>query len=296
MHGSLILFPALLFCFAGFYKTDCQPLPDHKEISDEQQLIIGSLTGFVALENRSSLKSRATNSERAMARQFLSAQMKTISLVPIEHAYRMPNLNVWQDLLIRPFTGVNLYAVLPATLKSEEYVILGAHYDTALNCPGANDNATGVALVFSVARMLGNLENRTKNVIIVIFDQEEEDLIGSSAFAKFVKKENFSIHSVHTIDQMGWDQDGDLAIELELPTAGLESVYKKWANLQGVNVHVTKVNSTDHQSFRALGYPAVGITEEYVNNDTSPYKDSPNDTFETVNFEYLYSSTILVYR
>ena len=43
-----------------------------------------------------------------------------------------------------------------------------------------------------------------------------------------------------------------------------------------------------------MGYPAVGITEEYRNKDTTPHIHRPGDTLETVNFDYLASTTTLM--
>ena len=132
--------------------------------------------------------------------------------------------------------------------------------------------------------------------MLVFFDQEEEGLVGSRAFVKFLRKNEYEIHSVHTFDQMGWDNDQDRAIELELPTSELEALYKLKAKEFGIQVHVTKVNSTDHHSFREQGFNAVGITEEYVNDDTTPFKDTAMDTYDTVSLAYIESTTQLVYE
>ena len=44
----------------------------------------------------------------------------------------------------------------------------------------------------------------------------------------------------------------------------------------------------------ASGFPAVGITEEYRHNDTTPYIHRAGDTYETIDFEYLASCTRIV--
>ena len=269
---------------------------DLSELITEQRQIIAALTGEQQIEKNLYLRARGTPSERRIARDYLKELIEKIPLKPVEHAYRLPNTYPIADLLIGPYRGMNIYGILPATDGSDEYVILGAHYDTEAKCPGANDNASAMALVYSVAKRLKKLEHRNKNLLFIFFDQEEEDLVGSKAFARLVQKEGYDIHSVHTIDQMGWDEDGDRAIELELPTKELEILYSRIGKELGIKAHITKVNSTDHQSFRALGYKAVGLTEEYVNKDTSPFKDTIDDTYETVNFEYLASSTNLVFK
>ena len=55
----------------------------------------------------------------------------------------------------------------------------------------------------------------------------------------------------------------------------------------------TTTGSTDHASFRPT-FLAIGLTEEYTSGDTTPYYHKAGDTFDTVNFPYLLSTTVLV--
>ena len=59
--------------------------------------------------------------------------------------------------------------------------MVGAHLDSEVGSPGANDNATGVAAVLAVARALKDLQCRSRGVMFVMFDQEEVGLLGSKA-------------------------------------------------------------------------------------------------------------------
>ncbi|WP_411767517.1 M28 family metallopeptidase [Winogradskyella sp. A3E31] len=268
-----------------------------QDINQAQIEIVSSLSGHQPMQPIGvELNARATVKERDLTRAYLIELLKKLSLKPIEQNYRQKNVNSLVDILIGPFKGTNIYGVIPASKSTNQYIILGAHYDTARGCPGANDNASAIALLYGVTKRLSEISTRKVNVLVVFFDQEEEDLIGSKAFARYIQKKKFEILSVHTFDQIGWDKDKDRAIELELPTIELEEIYKEQGIKSGIPIHTTRVNSTDHQSFRDIGINAVGITEEYVNKDTSPFKDTPNDTFNTINFEYLESSTNLVYE
>lgn len=267
-----------------------------KSLKVEQQLMIGQLSGEFPLSDGSVLRSRDLPENRQIARQYLMSKIKEMGLEPKLQSYRMPNLNPLIDMLFSPFRGANVYTIIPATNASDEYVVLGAHFDTELNCPGAIDNATGSTLIYSVGKMLNSLDVRRMNVIIVFFDQEEEELIGSQAFAKYLKSEELTVHSVHTFDMVGWDEDGNKEMELELPTEALEKVYREKATEMGIPLYVTSINSTDHHSFRQEGFPAIGINEAYGKRDTTPYKDTPDDTYQTVNFEYLAGSSLYVYE
>ncbi|WP_436514944.1 M28 family metallopeptidase [Ekhidna sp. To15] len=262
----------------------------------EQQQLIGQLSGKFPLSDGSLLESRDTPENRKIARQYLMDKIEAIGLEPKEQSYRMPNINPLIDMIFSPFRGGNVYTIIPSTNQSNEYVVLGAHFDTELDCPGAIDNASGSALIYSVGKMLNSLDLRRMNVIIVFFDQEEEELVGSQAFAKYLKAEDLNIHSVHTFDMVGWDGDRNKEMELELPTKALEEAYREKAVEMEIPLYVTSINSTDHHSFRQAGFQAIGINEAYGKRDSSPYKDTPADTYETVNFDYLAGSTLFVFE
>ncbi len=82
---------------------------------------------------------------------------------------------------------------------------------------------------------------------------------------------------------------------MELPYDGIVDIYRKVARSEGLDIpiHITDTPSTDHSSFRTEGFNAVGITEEYVNDDTTPYYHEPSDDYDTIDFEYLETVTFL---
>jgi len=260
----------------------------------EQQEIIAVLSGKKPMPDGQMLKSRSREKQRENARTYLAHLITQLELQPQFQHYEMPNLNPVIDLLFDPFQGANVYTVLPATNESDEYVILGAHFDTELDCPGAIDNGSGIAIIYSVLKNLITLKERSKNVIVVFFDQEEEETVGSRYFAQFVKDEGYEVHSMHSLDTIGWDNDGDRAVEVGFPSKYLEDLYKKIGGQLNIPIYITRSVASDDQPFRDQGFDAVGLTDEYVNGDYAPYKDTPKDTYETVNFEYLASCTQLV--
>ncbi len=262
-------------------------------IIDQKQLISG-LTGHSTINDGVQITSRWFEKEKIEARALLGTALRKISLEPVEHTYEvnMPDKN--KEL--NPFIGANIYSIIPASTPTNKYIIIGAHFDTVENTPGASDNATGCALVFGVGKALLEIENRNLNVILIFFDEEEQGPAGAFAFVEFIQNQNFDIHSVHTIDQIGWDQDGDRNIEIEVPTPELKKLYRKHAKNFGIKAYRTNEESSDKKEFKAAGYPALGITEEYKNGDTSPHRHNETDTFETVNFDYLAYSTILVFK
>ena len=264
------------------------------KLIDEQKIIVSALSGGSKIDEERYLKRRWTEKEKKMARSFLSSHLLAIGIHAHEHQYEvsLPHKSSSQN----PFRGVNLFAIIPATKETTECVVLGAHYDTVRESPGAMDNATGCGLVYGVAELIKRIPGRRRNVIIVFFDQEETGHAGSYAFANYIKDKAFDVHSVHTFDMIGWDKDQDRNIELELPTPELESVYLKYSEPYGIVAYKTETTETDHREFRNAGFNAIGIGGEHKNGDESPHHHLPTDTYDTVDFEYLAFVTVLTYN
>lgn len=270
------------------------PIFGQRPAAASQETIVALLSGAKGSDLSPPLKARTTQKERRIARLYLKQWMEELELEAKEHAYRLPNLHPALDLLLSPYKGTNLYCILPAVNEQAEFVVLGAHYDSKLGCPGAVDNATGVAVALGVLQQLAELKERQKNVLVVFFDQEEEELVGSRSFVKFLKRKQYPIHSVHTFDMAGWDEDRNGEIELGAPSPALQALYESHAQRMNIPTYVTHGGSTDYQSFLAAGIPVIGVNEAFSKGDYSPYKDTPKDTYDTVNFEYLQHLTEFV--
>ncbi|MEQ8524419.1 M20/M25/M40 family metallo-hydrolase [Gracilimonas sp.] len=291
--------------------TSCQSSEDvqallednlSKEKSEYQQQIVGHLSGEYELANNITMGIRWSKEERKLAERYLKELLLQLNIEPQEQHYMSPNLNPAIDLIVGPFQGSNVYGILPATQSSNEYIILGAHYDTGKrNAPGAIDNATGIALIYSVAQEVAEMKSRDKNIVLVFFDQEEEELIGSRAFLDLIKEKQWNVHSIHCFDMVGWDENQDKAMEIFSPSESLRSIYKETAAAHNIPIHEIvidpigyEVSSTDFDAFVPGGYSVIGAGELFYHRDSTPYKDSPKDTFETVDFSYLLSSSNLV--
>ncbi|HLL23838.1 MAG TPA: M28 family peptidase [Kofleriaceae bacterium] len=213
---------------------------------------------------------RATFEQRAAARGYLVDELQHIGWTPQEQVYP---------------TGSNIYAVIPAHAGSGKPIVVGAHFDTVMSSPGANDNASGTAVVLAIARYLRDTPCRTAPVIVAFFDQEEVGLFGARAFAMML--DPAQTRSVHTIDQVAYDGDRDKRYELEQPTPALQAAYVTAAATIGVTVTATSTGGTDHVAFRDRGFAAIGLTEEYAGGDTSPFRHLATDTPVTVDTPYL---------
>ncbi|WP_459211944.1 M28 family metallopeptidase [Aquimarina rhabdastrellae] len=284
------LFPLLLSVMLITNKTEAQsdePASLSEIISTEKHFV-GKLTGYEPINKKIDLGSRNSEEERKIAAEYLFDYLKENDLDVKKQEYKIKHNDV-------AYKGINIYAVIDAQEKTDEYIVLGAHYDSAQGSPGANDNATGVALVQFIAPKLANIENRSKNIVVVFLDQELEGSIGSMAFAEKIKDrgDKAKVHSVHIIDQIGWDKDGDQAIELESPNLEVESAYRVESKM---TVYKNNQNKDARQIFTEAGFNTVGVTEEVSSGDTTPYHNHRGDAYETVNFDFLASTTQTVYK
>lgn len=83
---------------------------------------------------------------------------------------------------LQPFDGgTNVFAERKGTDSKAGAILVAAHYDTVLKSPGADDNATGVAVVLEVARLLASRPT-PRTLQVAFFDREEIGLLGSLAF------------------------------------------------------------------------------------------------------------------
>lgn len=247
-----------------------------------QRTILGALSGETEIRPGLKLANRMDIANKREARAYLAAQLTAIGLTAERQPYGTDSENV--------------YAILACGKPGAEAVVFGAHYDSVRVAPGANDDGTGVVAVLATARELVKTKNRTRDLIFAFFDEEERGLVGSRNFAQMLKDRNRAIHSVHTIDQVGWDENANRAIELEIPYEGAVDFYKQAAAALKMTMPIweTPETGSDHVSFRRLGYKAVGITEEYRHKDTTPFIHKAGDTFATINWPYLASTTRLM--
>ncbi|MEL6321311.1 MAG: M28 family peptidase [Cyanobacteria bacterium J06626_14] len=112
--------------------------------------------------------------DRLQARQYIVEQLQRAGWIPEEQTFDVRSA----DSQIR---GVNIVATQPGRDSAEDSILLGAHYDTVMGSPGADDNASAVAVVLEVARLLADAPS-THPLTLALFDLEEAGFLGSQAF------------------------------------------------------------------------------------------------------------------
>lgn len=101
----------------------------------------------------------------------------------------------------------NLEVELPGSAQPPEIVLVGAHYDTVAGSPGANDNASGVAALIEIARLLAGSQVR-RSVRFVAFVNEEPPLfyspdMGSRVYARRAAERGERIVAMLSLETLG---------------------------------------------------------------------------------------------
>lgn len=198
----------------------------------------------------------------------------------------------------------NVIAYRQNNFSDQEWVILGAHYDTRLFADedidpekrtlpvlGANDGASGVAILVELARVLP--EDLSKDVWLVFFDAEDNGridgwdwILGSRFFVQQLqiqhpdKKPDAAV----IVDMVG-DADLNIYYELNSEPKLAASIWSQAATLGYSDVFIPKPKHRildDHIPFRDVGVPAVNIIDiDY------PYWHTSEDDLDKVSPESL---------
>jgi Peptidase family M28 len=193
-----------------------------KQVSPERiQAIIAQLVKF---NNRSTLSSMDTDLAPGTgilpAADWIEAQFKEISsacgncLEVKRDDFIEPASDAPFSRIKKPTRIVNIYAVLRGTdpAQAERRVLATGHYDSRVTdimnshdaAPGANDDASGVAVSLESARVLSKLKFPA-SIVFVAVAGEEQGLNGSGHLARLAKNEHWQLEAVLNNDIVGGD-------------------------------------------------------------------------------------------
>jgi len=197
-----------------------------------------------------------------------------------------------QEFAVSGLTVANLEAERKGQGPAQEIVVVGAHYDSVVGSPGANDNATGVAALLEVARLLRDTRHR-RTLRFVAFVNEEPpffqgDGMGSLRYARRCRERGENVVAMLSLETMGFYSDAPGSQEYPFP---LSLFYPDTAdfiafvgNTRSRSLVRTTLSSfrestafpsegaavpgllpgvgwSDHWSFWQAGYPAVMVTD-----------------------------------
>lgn len=261
----------------------------------------------------------------------------TVSIGP-RHVFRYPALLAAQRFLeteiaeagykayrqnyqVSEFHVANLEARLEGAQRPEEIVVIGAHYDSVWNSPGANDNGTGTVALLSLARHFANFQP-DRTLRFVWFVNEEQPFyrtpdMGSQRYAQACRQRGDNVVAMLSLEMLGayYDtpdsQHYPSVMSLFYPSQGNFVGFVGDVSSRGL-VHravrafretsdfpsegaaipssIEGVAFSDHSSFWENGYPALMVT------DTAffryPYYHTPQDTVDKIDFERMAMVTV----
>jgi len=100
-----------------------------------------------------------------------------------------------------PWQSANVVGTKPG--NEEEEILVGAHYDTQMAGPGANDNATGLAALLGMARSWSSVRHH-RRITFVSFCGHELGLWGSSAYCRRHQAAMAGVRGMVNIDALAW--------------------------------------------------------------------------------------------
>jgi len=191
-------------------------------------------------------------------------------------------------------------------------LILAAHYDTVEGSPGADDNASALAVLLEVARRLRHVD-RVREVHCIGFCLEEEGFLGSLAYAAELRAAKRDIAGALVLECVGYasDKDGSqtmppgtpiavptvgnfLAIIGNAASAALTAMVERAAAphlpvvplvVPGNGESLPDTRRSDHAAFWHYGFPAVMLTD--TANFRNPNYHRPTDALETLSLTFL---------
>lgn len=200
--------------------------------------------------------------------------------------------------------------------ENGERLIVGAHYDVCEDQPGADDNASGVAGLLEIARLLANEKELKYRIDLVAYTLEEPPFfrtenMGSAVHAKYLHDNNIKVKGMISIEMIGYFSDQPKS--QEYPLGILKLFYPTKANYiavvgklgqgrmvrkikknmrSGSDISVRSINApasipgidfSDHLNYWKYGFDALMIT------DTSFYRNSnyheKTDSIDTLDFD-----------
>ena len=201
---AILLLAGLFLCLSGLKTASAQSLrPYENQVSAERQRQILEHLADELTDGRAA----GTNGKQ-LAEQYIVEQFRSMGLKPVDWTYTQSSL--YEDsIAIR-----NVVGLLPASTGSDEYIVIGAHYDHLGRLghtvyPGADDNASGVTALLSIARMFCAMKadgvGPRKNLLFVAFDGKELDMAGSRWFVRHLPVPKEKVKAMVNMDMLGTD-------------------------------------------------------------------------------------------
>ncbi len=232
--------------------------------------------------------------------------------------YIHQQLSQWGNVETHEFevggkTYQNLILNLAADNSSKKLpILIGAHYDAVPGTPGADDNATGVAALLELARIFASQPAKYP-LRLVAFDLEEYGMLGSAAYATFLRQQQQSLRLMISLEMLGYcdstpgSQRYPAPLERFYPNRGdfialignlstipdliglsrnirKVGVASEWLPVPNRGMIVPQTRLSDHAPFWDRGYRAIMVTDTaFMRN---PHYHKASDRIETLDLDF----------
>ena len=215
-----------------------------------------------------------------------------------------------------PYKGKNFRNIVGrlGVQRAAPLTILAAHFDSVEGTPGADDNASGVAVLLEAARFLSRARLRSQ-LLFCAFNLEELNMVGSTYFAKKLKAAGTKVAAMISVEMVGYtdsrpgSQKYPTGLSWFYPDRGdfigvignwnsnalLRRFARQMRQVPGLPVEtlsvpgngglVPAVRLSDHSPFWDAGYPALMVTD--TSFFRTPHYHGPTDTFDTLNLDFM---------
>lgn len=221
---------------------------------------------------------------------YIETTLKAYGYTPIAQPYEVDGRSVRNiEAVIEPQSP---------SPKTPSYVV-GAHYDSAGEAPGANDNGTGVAALLELARLFADLKPHTHRIRLVFYVNEEQPYshspnMGSWRHAKSLAEKGELVDGMISLETIGYFSDkpgsqkfpfpfgliysdrGNFVAFVALPGSRTFlhqaiAAFRKHAAFPSIGGvapgFIPGIDWSDHWSYHQFGYPALMVT------DTAPFRN-----------------------
>ena len=232
----------------------------------------------------------------------------------VEEEFAGYGLRVWSDYF--SYRGARFRNVIARRESREEraVTILGAHLDSVPGTPGADDNASGLAVLLECARILARSKTSVQ-LQYCAFNLEELNMIGSTAFAKKLKSARAQVKAMVSLEMVGYkdrrsgSQQYPLGLGWMYPERGdfigvignwnSNTLLRRFAHgmrqtpglpvetlsVPGNGILIPAVRLSDHSPFWDEGYPALMVTDTSFYRN--PHYHRATDTIDTLDIEFM---------
>ena len=221
-----------------------------------------------------------TQPGNAKAIEYLTNTYRSFSLDPQQQPFQA-----------RGVRTANVLATLRGTVSPDVVYVVGSHFDSVEGGPGADDNASGTAMLLETARILAR-HPLPATVIFASFTGEEGGLLGSREFVRRAVADSVKLVGAMNNDMMGWSNDQRLDNTIRYSNPGIRDVQHGAA--LGFSKLITYdalyYKSTDAAAFYDAYGDIVGGFGSYpvLGN---PHYHQRHDVLETINHELVTETT-----